>query len=574
MARRRVRFGRPRKQHQKPVGPAPPLAESVALFTAHGDAVYCRQLDYLGHPFCYPEASQIGAAISAGVNWDQVLKPIVETLMSQPDPVVVEVGSNIGASILEVLAVRPHARIVCYEPADRYRAVLEHNLASAGHHEVDVRPSIVGTEPGTGYIHTDETSGRMRHMAHLTRSQAAPVVRLDDELAGWAEPVQLLKVDTDGYDMDVLRSAEKILVRDQPVLFIEFCPALMETDPIADVTWLQGLGYEQLVCLDNWGNYVGTTDDAAQVVAWSSADSHCDILAVAAGSPGASRLAEVTAAIRNFSPRRGRRTPVGHLDESARAAAAFQAERLARVDLRRHNAGGTRPTFPNLQSQAVTAAQCETPEYLALARQIMGREDDLAGLRYNRKVWEYAYIAQAVDEAGLLTAGSRAVGFDVGSEPLPAFFAAHGVDVVATDRIPDGVGTFDVVWSSSVVAHLGSPERGLDFVLESCRLLKPGGVAVHTLELELTNQPETRDYGHCAVHRLEDLAALEVRLAEVGCTATFNFGISMDTFEDRWISLALHPDHGPRLPDPDGVHLKLVVGESVSTSFGILIRRL
>jgi FkbM family methyltransferase len=548
------------------------MAGSVALFTAQGDAVYCRQLNYLGNPFCYPEASQIGAAISAGVHWDQVLKPIVETLLPQPNPVVVEVGSNIGASILEVLAVRPQARIVCYEPSDRYRAVLEHNLGAAGHNQVDVRASIVGTEPGTGQIHTDETSGRMGHMAHLTRSQAAPVVRLDDDFAGRTEPVELLKVDTDGYDMEVLRSAEKMLVSDQPVLFIEFCPALMDSDPIADITWLQGLGYANLVCLDNWGNYVGTTDDAAQVVAWSSADSHCDILAVASGSPGARRLAEVTSAIKKFAPSRGRRA-VSHLDESARSAAAFQAECLARVDLRRHNAGGSRPTFPNLQSQAVTAAQCETPEYLAMAEQIVGRQGDLAGLRYNRKVWEYAYIAQAVAEAGLLKEGTRAVGFGVDSEPLPTFFASHGVDVVATDRIPDAAGSFDVVWSSSVVAHMGSPERGLEFVLESCALLKPGGVAIHMTELELTEQPETRDYGHCAVHRIEDLAALEPRLAELGCAATFNFDVSMDTFEDRWISLVLHPDHGPRLPDPDGVHLRLAVGESVSTSFGILIRR-
>jgi hypothetical protein len=470
-------------------------------------------------------------------------------------------------------------------------------------------------------------------MEHLTRSQAAPVVRLDDELADRTEPVQLLKVDTDGYDIDVLRSAEGILMRDQPVLFVEFCPVLMDTDPIADLTWLQGLGYEKLVCLDNLGHHVGTTDDPAQAAAWAAANTYCDILTVATGSAFESKLADVALprrrrgvvwAARSLFPRRVRPTNADDAEDAEDAAglaAAFQAQCLARVDLSRHNAADARPTFPNLQSQAASAAQCDTPEYLALAHQLMGWEGDLAGIRYNRKVWEYAYIVQAVAEAGLLRKGAQAVGFGVGSEPIPAYFALHGMDVLATDQglagatkeqwtqagqllqdlsslsrphllsdddlaqrvrtrdvdmngVPDDIGRFDVVWSSCVIEHLGSPERGLDFVLESCGLLNPGGIAVHTTELELTDQPKAQDYGHCAVYRVEDLAALEQRLAEIGCSATFNFDVSMDTFEDRWISLVLHPKHGPHLPDPDGLHLKLLLGESVSTSFGILIRKL
>ena len=140
------------------------------------------------------------------------------------------------------------------------------------------------------------------------------------------------------------------------------------------------------------------------------------------------------------------------------------------------------------------------------------------------------------------------------------------------NHVPADLGTFDIAWSSCVIEHLGSPQHGMDFVLESCRLLKPGGIAVHTTEMELTDKPKTMDYGNCAIYRVDDFIDLERRLASVGCTASFNFSIGMETFEDRWVSLLAHPIHGPHLPDPDGLHLKLVLGDSVSTSFGILIR--
>jgi len=156
----------------------------------------------------------------------------------------------------------------------------------------------------------------------------------------------------------------------------------------------------------------------------------------------------------------------------------------------------------------------------------------------------------------------------IADEELVSHVEVRNVDM---NDVPDDLGTFDVIWSSCVIEHLGSPQRGLDFVLESCLLLAPGGIAVHTTELELTRRETTADYGNCAVYRLSDLQEFAKRLAEVNCTSDLNFSVSMDTREDRWISLVA--TDGQSAP-PDIAHLKLAIGESVSTSFGLLIRRL
>lgn len=51
----------------------------------------------------------------------------------------------------------------------------------------------------------------------------------------------------------------------------------------------------------------------------------------------------------------------------------------------------------------------------------------------HRKSWEYAYITLALAERGMLQEGKRGLGFAVGTEPLPAYFASKGCLVTATD---------------------------------------------------------------------------------------------------------------------------------------------
>jgi hypothetical protein len=126
--------------------------------------------------------------------------------------------------------------------------------------------------------------------------------------------------------------------------------------------------------------------------------------------------------------------PVTEVDRYA-AARTLQAERLARIDLREHNQHYKEPLFARLESQGATAAQCDDPAFLEWTRKLQGWEEPVPPIyAYNRKLWEWAYIAEAVTQAGLLEPGRRALGFGVGTEPLPAIFASYGLSVLATDQ--------------------------------------------------------------------------------------------------------------------------------------------
>jgi SAM-dependent methyltransferase len=160
---------------------------------------------------------------------------------------------------------------------------------------------------------------------------------------------------------------------------------------------------------------------------------------------------------------------------------------------------------------------------------------------YHRKIWEHIYIIQALYERNNLTNNKCGLGFAVGLEPLPALFAKLGCQIIATDLrtdeadklgwvqseqhsnndlsalnrnnicppdqfnkqvsfrnvdmniIPDDLTNFDFCWSSCAFEHLGSIEKGLKFVTNAMKTLKPGGIAIHTTEYNLSSDTQTID---------------------------------------------------------------------------------
>ncbi|MBU2768543.1 class I SAM-dependent methyltransferase [Acidithiobacillus ferrivorans] len=82
---------------------------------------------------------------------------------------------------------------------------------------------------------------------------------------------------------------------------------------------------------------------------------------------------------------------------------------------------------------------------------------------------------------------------------------------------------FDFCWSSCALEHLGSIEQGLQFIENSMRVLKPGGISVHTTEFNLGNG-ETIDNWPTVLFQKRHMEVLEQRLTQAGyAVSPFNF---------------------------------------------------
>lgn len=110
------------------------------------------------------------------------------------------------------------------------------------------------------------------------------------------------------------------------------------------------------------------------------------------------------------------------------------------------------------------------------------------------------------------------------------------------NAIPDSFRGFDFCWACAF-EHLGSIAHGLCFVERSLETLRPGGLAVHTTELNCSSEWETIDHEGTVLFRRSDFLDLcdRVRLADRSVKTNFNLGLRQ---QDQHIDLPPYPvDH-------------------------------
>jgi 2-polyprenyl-3-methyl-5-hydroxy-6-metoxy-1,4-benzoquinol methylase len=242
---------------------------------------------------------------------------------------------------------------------------------------------------------------------------------------------------------------------------------------------------------------------------------------------------------------------------------------------------------------------------------------------YHRKLWELAYALQAMFENGHLRAGARGLGFGCGVEPLPSYLAAHGVSVTMTDlppaeaqaagwsatnqhtaniemayhanlctreafdslvslryldmnAIPDDLTDYDFCWSICALEHLGTIEQGLTFIESSLKTLRPGGLGVHTTELNIDAEGPTIDNWQTVLFQRRHFEELALRLRAQGhYVAELDFFLG-DKPMDRFIDLPpFHHDLPKDLGDWIGSprHLKVATDGFACTCFGLVVRK-
>jgi 2-polyprenyl-3-methyl-5-hydroxy-6-metoxy-1,4-benzoquinol methylase len=229
----------------------------------------------------------------------------------------------------------------------------------------------------------------------------------------------------------------------------------------------------------------------------------------------------------------------------------------------------------------------------------------------HRKAWEWCAISEALQERELLRFGRNGLGFAVGTEPLASAFASKGVSVLGTDLAADQAGwtntnehaaslealyhsrlvdrgsfdtnvsfepadmrdlstlsgrAFDFIWSSCSFEHLGSLEAGLRFVVDAMNLVRPGGVAVHTTEYNVSSNNSTLTNGGSVIYRRRDIEDLAYALRGVGCAlepVEFEAGLDRQDIEFDFPPYFLN---GRK-------HIKMLLGPYVSTSILLIIRK-
>jgi 2-polyprenyl-3-methyl-5-hydroxy-6-metoxy-1,4-benzoquinol methylase len=266
------------------------------------------------------------------------------------------------------------------------------------------------------------------------------------------------------------------------------------------------------------------------------------------------------------------------------------------------------PSLENPTSQLCTAQQILTKPYRYWCDLI------LSPARFSRKQWEFVFIMQALFKAGKLKPEMKGLGFGCGREPLPGVFAKFGCTVTATDLDPlaaheqgwvetlqhaaslqelytschrilskslffervsflsadmnqipqDLFDHYDFVWSACALEHLGSLQNGAEFIKNSLKCLKSGGVAVHTTEFNLSSNDATLESPGCSIYREKDIRKLIHELELEG------YDVKPLNLNTGGSSVDNHIDAPPYGLSP---HLKLELDNFIVTSIGLIISK-
>jgi FkbM family methyltransferase len=167
--------------------------------------------------------------------WPEEYEPLAFQVIGRtlrPGFLAVDVGANIGLYTLAMAKmVQPQGKVVSFEPAsESYAALVAHVRQNRLTKIVEAHMLAVGDEPGVcsfveeSVLGTNRIGSRSSQHTNNARSVPRRMTTLDEVFDGARSLPDLIKIDVEGFEMSVLRGAQRTLSR-KP------CPILCEVHP-------------------------------------------------------------------------------------------------------------------------------------------------------------------------------------------------------------------------------------------------------------------------------------------------------------------------------------------------------
>ena len=182
----------------------------------------------------------------------------VKKLVASDDPTVVDGGSNRGAWIESLLKMYERPVVYAFEPNPESLAIVRKKFA--GMENVKVSEKALGSVAGTkSFLLSDnDVSSSFLQRAERSHGTAVTVkgtvqtsiVRLDDEI----EKADVIKLDLEGYELEALKGAERLLKNTKVVVTeVEFEEIYKGAPLYEDIAlYLRGKGFSLFNFYDSY----------------------------------------------------------------------------------------------------------------------------------------------------------------------------------------------------------------------------------------------------------------------------------------------------------------------------------
>ncbi|AHG76520.1 hypothetical protein X875_1250 [Mannheimia varigena USDA-ARS-USMARC-1388] len=184
------------------------------------------------------EGDMISSIASYYGEWSEVEVTVFQQLL-KPTSNVIEVGSNIGMHAVPLAKIAHQGKVICFEPQRIIFQQLCCNLAlnditnvesyrlgvSEEADTFEIEGSDYNTAWNYGSFSLDKGFSTEHAFDGKVQKERIDVISLDEFPAvADLNSLALLKIDAEGFDIKVLKGAEKTIKRLQPAIFIEVQP--------------------------------------------------------------------------------------------------------------------------------------------------------------------------------------------------------------------------------------------------------------------------------------------------------------------------------------------------------------
>jgi len=190
----------------------------------------------------------IGERIALGKYEEFETKLFLERL--GPEMVVVDVGANIGYYTL--LAAKRVKKVMAIEPDKECFEILKKNVKENGLKNVVLINSAAGSKKEKRKLIKDSENMGNSHFGE-GKGELVTCERLDELLKN-EQKISIIKIDTQGWEPEVIKGGEKIIKRDAPEMFMEYSPADYKRNKLDEKGMMEFLRevYQGIFEIDHW----------------------------------------------------------------------------------------------------------------------------------------------------------------------------------------------------------------------------------------------------------------------------------------------------------------------------------
>ena len=184
---------------------------------------------------------------------------------------IIDVGASIGDTYALLRGQKVFSKIFLIEGGSKANYFLEKNTKND--ENASIYNGLVG--PNLEISYEESSQSGITFINNKKENSSFKELKTLDEVIknniSRKSKVGLIKIDTDGFDSQIIRSAKETLIEHKPIIFFEAQPYhWLNNDNISDfLNWIYQISYKKAILWDNFGNFIMPTSTISNELKYS-----------------------------------------------------------------------------------------------------------------------------------------------------------------------------------------------------------------------------------------------------------------------------------------------------------------